>query len=370
MVCRKTRALKCQQLMGDLPPERAEPAPPFKFTSVDLFGPYHVRDDVKKRVTIKVWGVVFCCMASGAIHTELASSLSTESFLMAYQRFTAIRGHPQKIWSDAGTNFVGAKPVLEELYKYLGTQNISGLEETAAKNGTEWVWKILPADSPHRNGAAEAAVAIVKRAFQSLGQEFALTFSEFHTTLYNAANLANERPIDARIQSQEGYIQYITPNSLLLGRASQSGDVRLFDFSNYSFKRLGAMQNEVTKFWKSWRQLAGPNLFVRSKWHTSHRNVAVGDIVWLCDQNALRGQFVLGKVVSANPDKKGVVRDVNVRVVPSYCTPITKHVKQKSVHPPKKDKMRTTILHRDVRRLIVLIPVEEPLVHGKIEWEV
>ncbi|XP_032434156.1 uncharacterized protein LOC116729604 [Xiphophorus hellerii] len=361
MVCKKARALKCQQLMGDLPPERAEPAPPFKFTSVDLFGPYYVRDDVKKRVTIKVWGVVFCCMASRAIHTELASSLSTESFLMAYQRFTAIRGHPQKIWSDAGTNFVGAKPVMEELYRYLSTQNRSDLEEAAAKNGTEWVWKILPADSPHRNGAAEAAVGIVKKAFQSLGQEFTLTFSEFHTILYNAANLANERPIDARIQSREGCIQYITPNSLLLGRASQSGDMRMFDFSSYSFKRLGAMQNEVTKFWKSWRQLAGPNLFVRSKWHTSHRNVAIGDIVWLCDQNALRGQFMLGRVVSANPDKKGVVRDVNVQVVPSYCTPITRHVKQRPTHPPKKDKVKTTILHRDVRRLIVLIPVEEQM---------
>ncbi len=56
MVCRKAKAKRCQQVMSDLPPERTEPAAPFEFTSVDLFGPYQVKDDVKKRVTLKVWG--------------------------------------------------------------------------------------------------------------------------------------------------------------------------------------------------------------------------------------------------------------------------------------------------------------------------
>ena len=65
-------------------------------------------------------------------------------------------------------------------------------------------------------------------------------------------------------------------------------------------------------FLRSWSHLAGPNLFVRSKWHTTQINVTVGDIVWLCDQNALRGQFKLDRVVTVNPDPKGIVTDVNV----------------------------------------------------------
>lgn len=164
-----------------------------------FFGPYQVKDDIKKRVTLRVWGVVFCCMASRAIHTELVNALSTESFLMAYQRFPAVRGHPRKIWSDPGTNFIGAKSVLEELYRFLDIQNKADLEEIAAKNGTEWMWKIHPADSTHRNGAAEAAVRMVKRALQSLGKESSLSYSEFQTALHLAANLANEHPIDARM---------------------------------------------------------------------------------------------------------------------------------------------------------------------------
>ncbi|XP_058503794.1 uncharacterized protein LOC131471311 [Solea solea] len=217
IVCKKAKARTCQQIMGDLPEERTNPAAPFQFTSVDLFGPYLVKDDVKRRVSMKVWGVLFCCMSSRAIHVELANTLSTESFLLAYQRFTSVRGHPQKIWSDPGTNFIGAKPVLEEVYTYLRQQNNDSLEEYAGKNGTDWTWRILPADSPHRNGAAEAAVKITKRALQSLGKGEGLTFSEFLTVLKLAANLANERPIDARVQSREDRVRYITPNTLLLG---------------------------------------------------------------------------------------------------------------------------------------------------------
>lgn len=66
--------------MGDLPQERTRHAAPFDFTAVDLFGHYQVKDDVKKQVTMKVLGVVFCCMASRAIHTELANTMSTEFF--------------------------------------------------------------------------------------------------------------------------------------------------------------------------------------------------------------------------------------------------------------------------------------------------
>lgn len=94
---------------------------------------------------------------------------------MAYQRFTAIRGHLRKIWSDPGSNIIRAKPVLEKLYSYLENQNKADLDGAAAANGMDWMWEILPADPPHRNGAAEAAVGVVKRAFQSLSWESVLS---------------------------------------------------------------------------------------------------------------------------------------------------------------------------------------------------
>lgn len=90
--------------------------------------------------------------------------------------------------------------------------------------------------------------------------------------------------------------------------------------------------------------------------HTPARNIAVGNLVWLADQNALRGRFRLGRVVEACTDAKGVVRDVKVRTCQS-C-PV-------SDRQPKRSQgmmdSPSSVLHRDVRRLVVLLPVGEQM---------
>ena len=84
--------------------------------------------------------------------------------------------------------------------------------------------------------------------------------------------------------------------------------------------------------------------------------MAVGDVVWLADQNILRGQYKLARVISVNTDE-GIVRDVHVRTFPSYPVPTMKPDQR------EKNKLLTkilsTVLHRDVRRVIVLLPAEE-----------
>ena len=195
MHCRKAKARMCKQVMSELPLERTEPAAPFEFTTLDLFGPCVIKDTIRRRTKMKVWGVVFSCMASRAVHADIVEDLSTEGFLKAYQRFTALRGHPRKLWSDQETNFVGARPVLQELYEFLSSIDKDQVQKKAAAVGTDWMWLFHPADSPHRNGAAEAAVRVLKRGLSSVGEEGNLTALEFQTLLYLAANLSNERPI-------------------------------------------------------------------------------------------------------------------------------------------------------------------------------
>lgn len=132
--------------------------------------------------------------------------------------------------------------------------------------------------------------------------------------------------------------------------------IQTFDFKGYPYRRLRFIQTEVDRFWRKWSQLVGPNLFVRTKWHTVHRNVAVGDVVWLADQNALRGQFRLARVIDVNTDRKGIVRDVYLQSFPSYPVATLKPNKKMKKHSTK---IPATVLHRDVRRIVVLLPVEE-----------
>lgn len=355
LTCKKQRAKLCRQVMSDLPQERTNRANPFEYTTLDLFGPFEVRDTVKKRVKKKVWGVVYCCMASRAVHADLVDDQSSESFLQAYSRFTALRGHPKKLWSDRGSNFVGARPALRELHKHLACLQKMSVENMAARNGTEWQWDFHPADAPHRNGAAEAAVKLIKRALNSLGGTTSCyTWGEFQTLLYSAANLTNDRPIDAKAQEQEDIVEYLTPNSLILGRTGQGGDMHGIDMETHPWRRLRAVQAGVDRFWSKWSELAGPNLFIRHKWHRAERNIKVGDVVWLADPNALRGQFRLGRVIATYPDKKGVVRDVDLTICLGLPVPLVARVQRKDADLPT-----TIVLRRDVRRLVVLIPVED-----------
>lgn len=218
-----------------------------------------------------------------------------------------------------------------------------------------WAWNFHPADAPHRNGAAEAAVKLIKRALTSLGGTVSsLTWGELQTLFYQAANLTNERPIDARAQEQEDSIEYLTPNTLLLGRTRQGGDTGGIDLCTHPWRRLRSIQIGVDMFWKKWSELAGPNLFIRPKWHQTQRNVAVGDIVWIADQNALRGQFRLGRIQAVYPDKKGLVRDADVKTCAGpLASLIVGQLKRTT------QQLTSVILRRDVRRLVVLIPVED-----------
>ena len=76
--------------MGNLPKERLKPAPPWYSTSIDLFGPFTIRDAVKKRTTSKACGVIFNCIGTRAVYLDLAPDYSTESFLMVLRRLSGL----------------------------------------------------------------------------------------------------------------------------------------------------------------------------------------------------------------------------------------------------------------------------------------
>ena len=44
--------------MGKLPVDRLKPSPAWTCTAIDLFGPFKIRDEVKKRTTGKTYGVI------------------------------------------------------------------------------------------------------------------------------------------------------------------------------------------------------------------------------------------------------------------------------------------------------------------------
>ncbi len=56
----------------------------------------------------KRWAVLFTCMSTRAVHSEVVMSMDSSSCINALRRFFAIRGPAKQLHSDCGTNFIGA----------------------------------------------------------------------------------------------------------------------------------------------------------------------------------------------------------------------------------------------------------------------
>ncbi|XP_035222372.1 uncharacterized protein LOC118195225 [Stegodyphus dumicola] len=88
----------------------------------------------------KAWIALFTCAMYRAVHLELVTSMSTETFLLAFHCFVARRGKPSVVYSDSGTNFKGAASALIEFEK---------LFHEAGKHIT---WKFIPPIAPWWGG--------------------------------------------------------------------------------------------------------------------------------------------------------------------------------------------------------------------------
>ena len=149
ILCRLRRGRPLTPLMGDLPPARtAFNQRPFTHCGLDYFGPMTVTIGRRRE---KRWGALFTCLTTRAVHLELASSLSTDSAIMAVRRMAARRGQPEKIFSDNATNFVGADTELKSL---AAAHDRGRMQDYATSKNMEW--KFIPPAAPHMGGAWES----------------------------------------------------------------------------------------------------------------------------------------------------------------------------------------------------------------------
>jgi hypothetical protein len=292
------------QQMGMLPEDRLVPGPPFTRVMVDLFGPYRVRGEVQRRISGKAYGVIFTDMVMRAIHIEVAFGYDTKSFLLALQRFASVRGWPEILYSDPGSQLIGADNELKAAWLRMDK---TALNRVGAENGTSWIFG--PPDSPWHQGAVEALIKSVKRSIHFAVHNQRLSPVEFLTICAQVSNLLNERPIGS-LPGSDSEISILTPNCLLIGRPFAKNPGDWVPPSDDLVSGHESVQLAVSSFWKRWVELCAPALVIHKKWLTEHRNLQPGDVVMIADQNALRGEYRLGLVKETFPGRDGKVRKV------------------------------------------------------------
>ena len=161
LVCRIQNAKNSQQLMAPLPTPRVIPGKPaFTCTGVDYAGPFFTK--LGRRST-KRYICLFTCLATRAVHLECAFSLDEDSFLRAFLRFTRRRCTPEDVYSDNGSNFVGAE---QEMKKSLAEWNQSQIQKRCARKGVRRHFN--PPAASHQGGVWERLVRSVKRTLTAV----------------------------------------------------------------------------------------------------------------------------------------------------------------------------------------------------------
>ena len=180
VTCRKFPAASIQPIMADLPVERpAYQSPPFTNSGVDYFGPFYV---TVRRATEMRWGFLFTCLTTRAVHVEIVPSMDTSSCVMGVERFVSRRGTPAIIWSDKGTNFVGAE---RELREYIEKSNTSNIAIELAHKGIKW--RFNPPSAPHAGGIWGSWYVVLSEYFTT-SSVLVVSRTKFWTLLFVSSN--------------------------------------------------------------------------------------------------------------------------------------------------------------------------------------
>ena len=199
--------------MGQVPTERVTPDLVFDRVGVDYAGPLQLKlGSTRKPVIVKSYVCVFVSLSVRAVHLELVSDLSTDAFIACLRRFISQRGKPTLLWSDHGTNFVGAASEIKEVVKFLESQKAQG-EISLFCSVQNIQWRFIPEHAPHFSGLWEAAVKSFKSHLRRVVGNVKLTFEELTMVLSQIEACLNSRPLVALPLADDG-VEALTPGHL------------------------------------------------------------------------------------------------------------------------------------------------------------
>ena len=333
--CRLLDKLLAMQQMAPLPMNRLAMSPPFNVTSLDLFGPIEIKDTVKGRVKKKVWGVIFDCSATRAIHLDLTENYSTDAILQTIRRFVAIRGCPSEIQSDQGSQLIAAAKDIAELVRDWDWNCVSSW---AANQ--KITWNVVPAEGQHQNGLSESLIKSVKRSIKLRVGPHTFSFGELQMIMFEIANIINSRPIGVASGCDLDDPKPLTPNDLLLGRATGEVPQGPFDSNRSITRRFRFLQQIITDWWDQWYRVVLPTLVPSYKWLQRHRNVQVDDVCLIRYGKDKRATYRLGRVKQIKKGSDGLVRKVTLQ----YKLPSEKVFRN---------------VDRPIQGIAVIVPVEE-----------
>lgn len=304
--CVRLAAVNIQPVMADLPKSRVSQCRPFARVGIDFAGPFQMRETQLRKTRIyKVYISVFICMVVKAVHLEVVSDLSTPAFLAALDRFVARRGLPIDIYSDCGTNFVGAS---KQLRRFM----LDASRQHQLTSHLSCSWHFNPPSAPHFGGLWEAAVKSMKTLLVRTVGNHTLSFEELNTVACRIEAVLNSRPL-IPLSSDPDDLECLSPGHFLTGQPLLAvPEPNVVDTPNNLLSRWTLLHQCHQAFWRRWSLEYLNGLQIRSKWTSTDAQVKVGDLVVIKDSSSPPLSWRLGRIIELLPGSDSVVRVVKV----------------------------------------------------------
>ena len=233
--------------MAALPTERITPSRPFAATGLDYAGPFWLRTSKGRgQKAYKGYVAVFVCLATRAIHLEVVSNLSSQTFLLAFRRFISRRGLCKVIFSDNGTAFQGADAEIRSLFD-AASDAAKHIGSKLASEGIEW--RFIPPRAPHFGGIWEAGVKAFKYHLRRVLGDNKLTFEEFCTLATQVEACLNSRPI-SQLSADPEDVSALTSGHFLTGSTITQPEPDARDLSVSGVGRYRIVTLMRDHFWR------------------------------------------------------------------------------------------------------------------------
>ena len=153
-----------------------------------------------------------------------------------------------------------------------------------------------------------------------------LSDESLRTLLCEVESIINSRPI-VKTSDDINDASALTPNHLLLLRECPQYAPGIFQESDLYRRRWRAVQHLANDFWRRWTRQYLPELQRRQKWLSKCRNVKVGDLVLIINENTPRGVWPIALVKETFSSDDDLIRSVKVKTASSeFVRPVNKLV--------------------------------------------
>ncbi|XP_065918796.1 uncharacterized protein [Dysidea avara] len=294
-----------------LPEIRTCESDPFSITGIDFTGALYVRNSSTES---KVYVCLFTCATTRAIHLEIVTDLSVETFFLAFRRFASRRSLPQILVSDNASTYTAAA---EKLQRLLQSDHLADM---LGRQGVQWCF--IPKRAPWYGDWWERLIGLTKMALKKVLGRSRVTLAVLQTLIAEVEAILNDRPL-TYVSCELNDLEPLTPSQLLHGRRIVSlpheqvteQDIDDPTFGDYSEvnQRARLQAALLSQFWSRWRHEYLTSL--REHHRASGNNVQQikqGDIVLVHDDSP-RISWKLAVVEDLLRGNDGLVRAANIR---------------------------------------------------------